>query len=334
MKNNEIAIYLQKGRSSVTGSLYQYDYGQRLIIKGVALPETYEVHFSNDLLGSSKTVLGDSTGVAIPDEYLTSGDNIHVWVYLHDGNADGETEYHGIINVIQRAKPTDQEPTPVQQDVITQTIAALNTGVSTVESIAEEVQEIADGIPQTINDALQEAKDSGEFDGPKGDKGDKGDTGATGATGPKGDTGEQGPQGETGERGPVGPQGEQGIQGIQGEKGDTGEKGEKGDTGEQGPKGDKGDPGEVTQVEFDALADDVSDLKSALNEAPTEETGEELLEEETERTILEEYFLDTLDRIFANLPQDDAAGGILAELEQENLWLDMLQRELEARESA
>lgn len=190
MKNNEIIIHMQKGHTSVTGGLYQYDYGQRLIINGVALPNTYEVHFSNEQYGSSKTVLGDSTGVAIPDEYLTSGNSIHVWVYLHDGDEDGETEYHGIINVIRRAKPTDQEPTPVQQNVITQAIAALNTGVSTVESIAGEVQEIADGIPQTINVALQDAKDSGEFDGPKGDKGEKGDTGEQGPKGDKGEPGE------------------------------------------------------------------------------------------------------------------------------------------------
>lgn len=74
-------------------------------------------------------------------------------------------------------------------------------------------------------------------------------TGATGATGP------QGPQGETGPQGAVGPQGPQGIQG---------ETGPQGPQGEQGPQGPKGDPGEVTQAEFDVLADDVADLKSAF----------------------------------------------------------------------
>ena len=43
--------------------------------------------------------------------------------------------------------------------------------------------------------------------------------------------------------GVIGAYGDQGIQGIQGEPGKDGATGPKGDTGEQGPKGDKGDPG-------------------------------------------------------------------------------------------
>lgn len=71
----------------------------------------------------------------------------------------------------------------------------------------------ATALPTAINDALAQAKASGEFDGAKGEKGDKGD---------KGDPGEQG---------------------IRGEKGDTGPAGEKGDTGPAGPKGADGKDG-------------------------------------------------------------------------------------------
>ncbi len=46
-----------------------------------------------------------------------------------------------------------------------------------------------ENVDQTVADALQEAKDSGEFDGPKGDPGDPGERG------PKGDTGDPGPAG-------------------------------------------------------------------------------------------------------------------------------------------
>lgn len=134
----------------------------------------------------------------------------------------------------------------------------------------------------TIQADLQAAKESGEFDGPQGHqgpKGDKGDTGATGPQGPKGDkgdkgdTGEQGAAGQKGDKGDTGPQGpkgdtgSQGPQGIQGEQGPKGDKGDTGATGPQGPQGEqgpKGDPGEVTQTEFDDLADDVADLKSEL----------------------------------------------------------------------
>ena len=90
-----------------------------------------------------------------------------------------------------------------------------------------------------INTALQQAKVSGDFDGPQG---------------PQGEIGPQGLQGPQGEQGLVGPQGEQGEKGEKGEKGEQGERGEKGEKGEQGPQGEQGiqgpqgEPGVYTKV--------------------------------------------------------------------------------------
>lgn len=56
-------------------------------------------------------------------------------------------------------------------------------------------------LPTAINDALAQAKASGEFDGAKGDKGDKGDPGAQGIRGEKGETGPAGPKGANGKDG-------------------------------------------------------------------------------------------------------------------------------------
>ena len=59
-------------------------------------------------------------------------------------------------------------------------------------------------LPEAINSALSQAKESGEFDGPQGEqgpKGDKGDTGPQGEQGPKGDKGDTGPQGDKGDTG-------------------------------------------------------------------------------------------------------------------------------------
>lgn len=53
----------------------------------------------------------------------------------------------------------------------------------------------ATALPTAVNDALAQAKASGEFDGAKGDKGD------TGPEGPKGDTGPIGPKGADGKDG-------------------------------------------------------------------------------------------------------------------------------------
>ena len=188
MRGNTIRLQLKKNRVTQTGNLFQYDYGQFLVFTGVELPVVYEVHFSNQEKGNAKTALGDSTGVEIPDEYLLSGEPIHVWVYLHDGESDGETEYHGIIGVTPRAKPTDQAPTPVQQSVIDQAISALTAGVAEVEGLAE-------GIPQTIDDALAEAKASGEFDGPPGQDGKDGKDGKDGSDGQPGADGKDGADG-------------------------------------------------------------------------------------------------------------------------------------------
>lgn len=77
----------------------------------------------------------------------------------------------------------------------------------------------ASALPEAVNTALAQAKDSGEFDGPVGPQGPKGDPGATGPQGPKGDTGPQGPKGETGATGPQGEQGPQGADGYTPQKG-------------------------------------------------------------------------------------------------------------------
>lgn len=66
-------------------------------------------------------------------------------------------------------------------------------------------------LPTAINDALAQAKASGEFDGAKGEKGDKGDPGAQGIRGEKGETGPAGPKGDTGPAGPKGADGKDGA---------------------------------------------------------------------------------------------------------------------------
>lgn len=226
MRDNIIVARFRGGTTARTLAVYQYDYGQMLTFPDLTLPAAYEVHFASGG-ADSVTVIGNADGVAVPDILLRKPMSITAYIYLHTGADDGETVYTATIPVTPRAAITGETPTPVQQDAITQAIAALQDGVETV-------QEIADGIPDTIDAALTEAKESGEFDGPpgpQGEKGDKGDTGATGATGP------QGPQGETGPQGATGPKGDKGDTGAQGPKGDTGAKGDKGDKGDSPVRG-------------------------------------------------------------------------------------------------
>lgn len=145
MVGNTIKIKLAFGEVSRSNlPLYQFDYGQILQIEGVELPDAYEVHFSNSVIGTSKTSVGNADGVSIPDEFLLSGEDIHLWLFLHTGEDDGETEYEGLIKVYRRAEPTDIQPTPVQQDVITQTIAALNAAVDKSETNVTHYPKIVD----------------------------------------------------------------------------------------------------------------------------------------------------------------------------------------------
>lgn len=246
--NIVVALLSSVHRSVTTKAAYQYSYGMVLKIEGVDLPGSYEAHISNSAHGTSKTIIGHRDTIKLYDEYFVSGDNIWIWIFLHSGEDDGETVYQIIIPILKRSMIGDEPPTPVEQTAIEEAIASLNSGVERVEAVADNIDAI-------VAESLQAAKDSGEFDGPKGDTGEQG---PEGPQGPKGDTGDRGPQGiqgpkgDTGDQGPQGiqgPQGPQGIQGVQGPKGDTGEqgpegpKGAKGDTGDRGPQGIQGLPG-------------------------------------------------------------------------------------------
>ena len=239
MTTNIVTAVFGGSRVVRTRALYQWDYGQVLQFSGLDLPDAYTVHFSNvGVGGTAKTMVGNADGVTIPDEYLTTGQTVYAWVYLHAGEDDGETVYSVIIPVVARPKPVEDEPTPVQQGVIDQAIAALNAGVQAAQEAAESVQDmgveaetLAPGSEATVEKSVDPETGAVtlEFGIPRGD---------TGATGP------QGPQGERGLTGPAGPQGEQGVPGEQGPKGDTGATGETGPTGPVGPTGATGPAGE------------------------------------------------------------------------------------------
>ena len=129
------------GKQKITSkSLYQYDYGQILKFVDLNLPAAYEVHFSNYEHGESTTVLATSNEVTIPDTYFTSGKDIYVWIFLHTGADDGETEYQITIPIIRRASISDEQPTPEEETIINQTIAALNDALTESREGVEIVQ--------------------------------------------------------------------------------------------------------------------------------------------------------------------------------------------------
>lgn len=138
ISNNVTTVSFGPMRKVIAHPLWQYDYGQILKIEGLALPQAYEVHFSlTETGGTSVEQIGNADGVIIPDALLLAGTPIYAFIFLHTGTDDGETEYKITIPVKARPKPSEEKPTPVQQDVITQTIAALNTAVEQTGEDAE-----------------------------------------------------------------------------------------------------------------------------------------------------------------------------------------------------
>ena len=131
---------------------------------------------------------------------------------------------------------------------------------------------------KVVQDAVEEARASGLFDGPPGPQGEPGERGPQGEAGPQGAAGVPGPEGprglkgDTGPQGAAGPQGDkgeaftytdftpeqlagltgpQGPQGAAGVPGPEGPRGLKGDTGPQGAAGPQGDKGEAfTYADF------------------------------------------------------------------------------------
>ena len=147
-ENNHIVNvrYHQNG-FFMTRAVFQYNYGQMLDLSEFPnLPDTFEMHFANKGDPQSTTQIGTNGMVKIPDTYLTKAVTISCWLFLHDDVTDGETRYVVEIPVIPRAEITDQEPTPEEQGVITQLVAALNDGVTRAETAAENAEGYFDAL--------------------------------------------------------------------------------------------------------------------------------------------------------------------------------------------
>ena len=144
---------------------WQWDYGQILKVNGLNLPEYFEVHFSNNKeSGDSSTAIGTDGEVIIPDGYLTTGEKIYAFIYLHETQSDGETEYRIEIPVRKRPKPTHEEPTPEQQSEIEELIAALNGAVARAgeEAEASEASRIAADNAQAAAERAQGAAETAQ----------------------------------------------------------------------------------------------------------------------------------------------------------------------------
>ena len=70
MNDNILKVSFGGNKETTANPLWQYDYGQTLVIRGLDLPALYEVHFGQSKTGNAVTMLGDGYGVPIPDALL------------------------------------------------------------------------------------------------------------------------------------------------------------------------------------------------------------------------------------------------------------------------
>lgn len=149
--SNIIIADFTDGTEVTTEKRYQYDYGQRLQITGATLPDPYEVHFSNRLTGGAIVMLGDSEGVDIPNELMATGLEVYAWTFIHEGEGSGQTILKATIPIIKRAMPTEEQPTPEQESLITRAMELLENGLATVdEAVAQSAANVA-YYPRIIN---------------------------------------------------------------------------------------------------------------------------------------------------------------------------------------
>lgn len=99
-----VAEFKNGAKRTYTKAAYQYDKAQKLIINGIELPESYEIHISNSRdYGIATAITETSESILIPDMYFETGEYIYMWIYAYDDQEDeGRTVYEIIIPVIQR----------------------------------------------------------------------------------------------------------------------------------------------------------------------------------------------------------------------------------------
>lgn len=86
-----IIAAFRNGQTRVyTKSAYQFDKGQTLIVTGVTLPDTFDVHMANGKEGGlSYSCKGNPEGTPIPDALFVSGEYIYIWIYRTELDQEG-----------------------------------------------------------------------------------------------------------------------------------------------------------------------------------------------------------------------------------------------------
>ena len=149
---NITEVTFNGAKRTTTKRLYQYDYGQILQFTDLELPEEFECDFAVDRCGNSETYLGENNQIQIPNKYLTTGNAVVGYIYLHTGEDDGETVYIFTVPVSPRPERNDPVPSTEQKSRIDTLIEQMDEAVQTAEASAESAQQSAEEAQAVIAD--------------------------------------------------------------------------------------------------------------------------------------------------------------------------------------
>lgn len=156
MRTNVITAAFGLNQIVTTDPAWYTDSGMVLQITGLDLPSSYQVHFSNTPeIGDALSVPASSNTVNIPDQYFLSGANIYAWIYYAPTSGTGYTVAMVIIPVQLRPGVTDEIPTPEQQSILDQAIAALEAAEESLRDAGVIVVNCGtiSSLPKTVSNA-------------------------------------------------------------------------------------------------------------------------------------------------------------------------------------
>lgn len=160
----EVNIPERINEVTVQEEVYQWDYGQRLRITGLDVPNLTQVHFAdkstNEALVRIGTLVDDGLEVTIPDKLLENQYPINAYVYVANTN-EGYTIKVIHIPVTARAKPETYVPTAEEQMRLEEMIEYFNTEleknanlVEQSESLVRESNATVEEIANLYNDTI------------------------------------------------------------------------------------------------------------------------------------------------------------------------------------
>lgn len=150
------AVFSRFGEEiELTDELWQYDFGQKIQVTGIELPDICEVHFQYDNLTETKTVTGykqeNALIIDIPNEALTSRGIIKLYIYLVSSE-EGRTVNVAIMHVNRRMKPEGFE-VPEDIDLFHHTLLAANEYMQQTKSAKKSAETAANQAEDAKNAA-------------------------------------------------------------------------------------------------------------------------------------------------------------------------------------